>query len=200
MPTTPSVEEDLNGLERDIRAYKIEFEQYFGGGKKRPPNEIEWRIELVTKRYSERGLNMNSGQRFRFSTMMQAYVKYRDMFKKRMKKKEEGVVEHHFGAAAKTIEAERERRARSHSGRKVAFAITCSDPDQETSKVENLFAAFSQAQDEAGENTKSMSLEQFRQFIRKKTQQLKESKHCSEVEYRVEVEDGEVKLKAAVPS
>jgi len=200
MPTTPSVEEDLNGLERDIRAYKIEYEQYFGGGKKRPPNEVEWRIELVTKRYSERGQNMNSGQRFRYSTLVQAYIKYRDMFRKRMKKKEEGIVEHHYGAAAKTIEAERERKARSHPGRKVAFAITCADPDHDTAKVENLFVALSRAQDEAGGNAKPMSLDQFRQFIRKKTQQLKDSTHCREVEYRVEVEDGEVKLKAAVPS
>src|SRR5271169_5685814 len=102
-----TVEEDMNALEKDIRAYKIEFEQYFGGGKKRPPNEIEWRIETVTKRYSERGQNMNSGQRFRFSTLVQAYVKYREMFRKRVKKQEEGVVDRHFGAAAKAIQAQR---------------------------------------------------------------------------------------------
>jgi hypothetical protein len=195
-----TVEEDMNALEKDIRAYKIEFEQYFGGGKKRPPNEIEWRIDTITKRYSERGQNMNSGQRFRFSTLMQAYVKYREMFKKRVKKKEEGVVERHFGAAAKAIEVERAHARKHAPDRKVAFAITCSDPEQETAKVENLFVAFSRAQQEAGEKAKPLSLEQFRQFIRKKTQQLKDAQHCSEVEYRIEIEDGEVRLKAAVPS
>jgi hypothetical protein len=193
-----SIEEVIEAFERDIRAYKIEFEQYFGGGKKRPPDDIEWRIELAMKRYGERNLDMNSGQRFRFGTLVQAYVKYREMFKKRVKKKEEGVVERHFGAAAKAIEAER-ARARGHD-RNVTFAITCSDPEKETAKVENLFVALSQAQQEAGGKSKPMSLAQFRQFIRKKTQQLKNDKHCSEVEYRVEVEDGQVRLKAAVPS
>jgi hypothetical protein len=195
-----TVEEDMNALEKDIRAYKIEFEQYFGGGKKRPPNEIEWRIDTITKRYSERGQNMNSGQRFRFSTLVQAYVKYREMFKKRVKKQEEGVVDHHFGAAAKAIQAQRAHTRKHEAGRKVAFAITCSDPDQEASKVENLFVAFTQAQRDAGEKHKPLSLEQFREFIRKKTQQLKDAQHCREVEYRIEIEDGEVRLKAAVPS
>ena len=42
---TNQTDEDLSRLERDIRQLKIEYEQYFGGGKKRPPADIEWRIE-----------------------------------------------------------------------------------------------------------------------------------------------------------
>jgi len=200
LPTMATIDEDLDALAKDVRAYKIEFEQYFGGGKKRPPNETEWRIDQTMKRYSERGPNMNSGQRFRYSTLIQAYVKYREMFKKRMQKKEEGTVERHYGAAAKAIEADRARaRGRGHE-RKVSFAITCSDPEHETAKIENLFEALLQAQREFGEEAKPLSLEQFQQFIRKKTKQLKEDKHCNEVEYRVEVEGNEVRLKATVPT
>ncbi len=54
-----SVDEDLGQLERDIRQLKIEYEQYFGGGKARPPSDIEWRIETLLKRYSDRGAEMN---------------------------------------------------------------------------------------------------------------------------------------------
>ena len=32
------IEDDLSRLEHDIRQMKIEYEQFFGGGKKRPPN------------------------------------------------------------------------------------------------------------------------------------------------------------------
>jgi len=32
-----TTEEDMNQLEKDIRQLKIEYEPYFGGGKKRPP-------------------------------------------------------------------------------------------------------------------------------------------------------------------
>jgi len=79
-----SVDEDLAQLERDIRQLKIEYEQYFGGGKARPPADVEWRIETCLKRYSDRGGQMYYGQRFRYGNLSQLYSKFRDMFRKRM--------------------------------------------------------------------------------------------------------------------
>ena len=32
-----TIDEDLGQIERDIRTLKIEYEQYFGGGRPRPP-------------------------------------------------------------------------------------------------------------------------------------------------------------------
>ena len=49
-----TIDEELGQLERDIRQLKIEYEMYFGGGRKRPPTEIEWRVELMVKRYATR--------------------------------------------------------------------------------------------------------------------------------------------------
>ena len=214
-----TTEEDLNQLERDIRTFKIEFEQYFGGGKKRPPADTEWRIDLLMKRYSERGQNMNSGQRFRYATLAMTYSKYRQMFHKRVKQKEEGAAEHHFGHAAKALEAERARsvtretprqpaqrdqekeQRREKEEREIApFAATVTDPDTETAVVRGLFDAFSRAQQESGEAAGRLTLEQFRQFIRQKTEQLQRQKSCREVEYRIEVKAGKASLKARVRS
>ena len=105
----PTIDEELAQMERDIRQLKIEYDMFFGGGRKRPPTEIEWRIELIVKRYGERGGDMKFGQRFRFTNLTQTYAKYKDVFRKRMAKHEEGKIERHFGAAAKAIEAERAR-------------------------------------------------------------------------------------------
>src|SRR5664279_4530485 len=104
-----TIDEELAGLERDIRQLKIEYDMYFGGGRKRPPTEIEWRIDQVVRRYSERGGDLKYGQRFRFTNLSQTYAKYKDMFRKRTAQREEGKVQRHFGAAAKAIEAERAR-------------------------------------------------------------------------------------------
>ena len=57
----PTIDEELSGMERDIRQLKIEYDQFFGGGRKRPPTEIEWRIEQVIKRHGERYLLVNNG-------------------------------------------------------------------------------------------------------------------------------------------
>src|SRR5262249_35070303 len=175
-----TIDEELGQLERDIRQLKIEYDQYFGGGRKRPPTEIEWRIELIIKRYGERSGELKFGQRFRYNNLTQTYAKYKDIFRKRTQQKEEGRSQRHFGAAAKAIEAE---RAKSHahettsSGASVAahgatnvppvtpapiaaaagstngFRMVCSEPDRETDKVDQLYQAFVQAKNRAGEET-----------------------------------------------
>ena len=200
-----TIDEDLSALERDIRQLKIEYDMYFGGGRKRPPSEIEWRIELVVKRYGERGGDMKFGQRFRFSNLAQTYAKYKDVFRKRLAQREEGKVQRHFGAAAKAIEAERARAqaaadaAASAEAAKV-FRVVCTAPEKEADKVEQLYEAFVRAKKEAGEEMHKMTRAGFNEFVRKKTQDLQKQKNCHEVEYVVETVDGQVKLKALVKS
>jgi hypothetical protein len=200
-----TIDEDLSQLERDIRQLKIEYDMYFGGGRKRPPTEIEWRIELVVKRYGERGGDMKFGQRFRFSNLSQTYAKYKDVFRKRLAQREEGKVQRHFGAAAKAIEAERKKAQAATDAAAAAeaakvFRVVCTAPEKETDKVEQLYEAFVRAKKEAGEEMHKMTRAGFNEFVRKKTKDLQTQKNCREVEYVVETVDGQVKLKALVKS
>jgi hypothetical protein len=216
-----TIDEDLVQLERDIRQLKIEYDQYFGGGRKRPPTEIEWRIELVVKRYGERGGELKFAQRFRFNNLTQTYAKYKDIFRKKVQLKEEGRSQRHYGAAAKAIEAE---RAKAHPqapapvarpaavieapvvARPVvaaeipAFRVTCADPENESENVERLYHAFVQAKARTGEEIHKLSAAGFKEFVRKKTKDLQEKQNCRNVEYVVEVVAGQVKLKALVKS
>jgi hypothetical protein len=215
-----TIEEDLAQLERDIRQLKIEYDQFFGGGRKRPPNEIEWRIELLVKRYGERGGEMKSAQRFKFNSLTQGYAKYRDMFRKRTKQKEEGSVARHYGAAARAIEAQRALEqplthppaspapasapslaaAPAGAAESSAFRMTCSKPEAEADKVAQLYNALMNAKERAGESTGKLSRASFDEFVRKKTADLQKQKNCRDVEYIVETVDGQVKLKALVKS
>jgi hypothetical protein len=198
-----TIDEDLSQIEKDIRQLKIEYDQYFGGGRKRPPTEIEWRIDLLVKRYNERGGELKSAQRFRFNNLTQTYAKYKDIFRKKTKQKEEGTIQRHFGAAAKEIEA---NRAKEHAKEKAAvatgdgkaFRMTCSQPESEPEKVEKLYQAFLQAKQLAGEQTGKLSRSSFNQFVLKKTKELQKQKNCKDVEYVVETVEGQVKLKALV--
>jgi len=223
------IDEDLGQLERDIRALKIEYEQYFGGGRSRPPNDTIWRIEQLIKRYSERGADMSYGQRFRYNNLAQTFAKYQDIFRKRMKAKEEGTVQRHYGAAARAIEEERMRAAppppppppsqapaaapvaaaaasprpprRSASelvGEPGGYVVACSDPDREREKVQDLYTVLLEAKKSAGEKTDALTLENFTSFVRQKTAQLKQQAKCDAVEYAVQIENGQIKLKARV--
>jgi hypothetical protein len=202
-----TIDEELAQLERDIRQLKVEYDMFFGGGRKRPPTEIEWRIELIVKRYAERGGELKFGQRFRFTNLTQTYAKYKDVFRKRMAQREEGKIQRHFGAAAKAIEAERAKAqpqtteaAAAPSNDPKPFRVVCSEPEKEAEKVDQLFAAFLQAKQQAGEETSKVTKAGFKEFVRKKTKDLREKKNCHDVEYIVEVVDGQVKLKALVKS
>ena len=200
-----TIDEEMSQLEKDIRQLKIEYDQFFGGGRKRPPTEIEWRIELIIKRYGERGGEMKFGQRFRYSNLTQTYAKYKDIFRKKLQQKEEGKVQRHFGAAAKAIEAERARAAAAAqpvtpeavAPLPTSFRMVCSEPESETEKVDQLYQAFQQAMQQTGASIKQ-SRENFAEFVSKKTKELQNQKNCREVEYVVEVVNGEVKLKALV--
>jgi hypothetical protein len=202
-----TIDEDLGQIERDIRQLKIEYDQYFGGGRKRPPSEIEWRIDQMMKRYAERGGELKFAQRFRFNNLSQTYAKYKDIFRKKMQQKEEGKVQRHFGAAAKAIEAERAHKKEAEAStagatpaEATAFRITCSEPERETEKVDLLYQAFLEAKQKAGEQTGKLTQSGFNEFVRKKTKDLRKQKNCREVEYVVEVVEGQVKLKALVKS
>jgi hypothetical protein len=216
-----TIDEELAQIERDIRQLKIEYDMYFGGGRKRPPTEIEWRIDLLIKRYFERGGELKFAQRFRFNNLAQTYAKYKDVFRKRLAQREEGKVQRHFGAAAKAIEAERARTqpepplkeaaataaagatpaaVSPSSGEFSGFRMVCSEPEKEPQKVDQLYEAFLRAKQEAGEETSKLSRDGFNEFVRKKTKDLQAKKNCRDVEYVVETVDGQVKLKALVKS
>jgi hypothetical protein len=209
-----NIDDELGQIERDIRTLKIEYEQYFGGGRPRPPNDTQWRCENLIKRYAERGADMNYAQRFRYNNLTQTYAKYQDMWRKKLAQKETGVKQHHFGAAAKAIEEERARRtaasqvasaarateeAKSEPKRAAAaaFAMTFSDPAREQKKIEELYRKLIEARTESGEKAGAPTLTDFERFVRQKTKDLQD-KGGNAVEYSVSVEGGRVKLKARV--
>ncbi|HEY5070092.1 MAG TPA: MXAN_5187 C-terminal domain-containing protein [Candidatus Acidoferrum sp.] len=209
--TINAIDEELNQFEKDIRQLKIEYEQYFGGGRKRPPTEIEWRLELMAKRYAERSGELKYGQRFRYNNLTQTYSKYKDIFRKRLQQKEEGKVSRHFGSAAKKIEAERAQKhaetvlkadaaesKKSDDKALATFRVVCSKPEQEAEKISKLYEAFLEAKQKAGEDTIKFTRSNFHEFVMKKTKDLQKTKNCKDVEYVVEVTEGHVKLKALV--
>jgi hypothetical protein len=224
----PTVDEDLSQIERDIRTLKIEYEQFFGGGRSRPPTDTQWRVDTLVRRYNECTAELSFGQRFRFNNLSQTYAKYVEMWRKKTMQKEAGVQQHHFGAAAKAVEAERLRKAAlqqqaAEAAKPVvqtpidvraaeaaahadavhetaaAFAMSFSNPEHEREKVYTLYEKLIEARSETGERSSAPSLQDFERFVQQKTKDLKD-KGGREIEYTVSVEGGRVKLKARVSS
>ena len=177
-----TIDEELNRLEDGIRRLKIEYDIYFNGGSPRPPTDSQWRVETLMKKLGD-GLHMNFGQRFRYNSLAQRYALFSELWRQRVKTREEGP-----RRTAAEIRAEQKKAP--------SFRVDWRDPAAEPDKVEQLLAAFVEAKRKCGESTDNVPSEAFKRFVQQKTEQLKRDFRCEQVEYVVEVEEGQVKLKA----
>lgn len=192
-----TVDEELDQLDSNLRRLKIEYEVYFNGGSKRPPSDTEWRVLSLLRKFSD-GSKMNFSQRFRYNSMAQRYAIFSDLWRQKLKIKEEGY--RRPQDALLSIQGLRPVEGETKGGSKreeKAFTIQCSDVEQEPEKVKTLFQAFVAAKKNAGEKVADTAgLDSFRSFVQKKTQQIRQQYGCQSVEYTVEVQDGQVRLKA----
>ena len=187
-----AVDEELDKLEDNIRRLKIEYEAYFNGGQPRPPNDTQWRVDNMMKRLGDGVSRLTYAQRFRYTTMQQRYGMYSELWRRRLKDREEGP-----RRTSAELRAEREReQERNRQKAPRAFRVDWRDPAAEPQKVDQLFAAFIEAKKKCGESADNLAADAFRKFVQQKTEQLKKDLRCEQVEYSVEVENGQVRLKA----
>lgn len=196
----PTIDEDLTQLDDYMRRLKVEYDVYFGGGSKKPPAEMEWRVRNLLKKYSD-GSNMSFGQRFRYTTIQQRYALFSGLWMQKLKIKEEGYRRPQDAVLGiqglRTDEQHAAEEALKHHDLPAdgSFNIDCGDADSEPEKVQALFQALASARKQTGDNTAG-NLASFQKFVRQKTAQIRKDYNCSQVEYSVEMKDGQVKLKA----
>jgi len=197
-----TIDEELGLLESHLRRLKIEYEVYFSNPQKKPPSDLEWKVLAFLRKFSDGG-RMSFSQRFRYNEMAQRYAIYSDLWRKKSRIREEGYRRPQDALLAvqgvRIEEHEPEHKVYGVNRNKDAgdqpFAVQCSDPGAEADKVEKLYVALTSAKKKNGENV-SGTLDSFRTFVEKKTQEIRKQHKCEKVEYVVEVQDGKVKLRA----
>lgn len=180
-----TTEEELNRLEDNIRKLKIEYEAYFSGGQPRPPHDTMFRVETIIKKFNDTSGRMSFGNRFRFNQLVQKYAIYNDLWRRKLRDKEEG--RGAFGA---------QRRVAEEKLADGSTRIVCTDPDKEKEKVDQLLKAMIEAKRQVGDHAENIDPYQFSKFVSEKTRQVKESLGCEKVQFSVSVEEGRVKFKA----
>lgn len=200
-----TVDEEISLLEETVRRLKIEYDVYFGGGSKKPPADTEWRVQNIIKKYSD-AHKMNFAQRFKYNSIVQRYALFNDLWRQKMKIKEEGYRRPQDAvlgiqglridqeqAAAEALE---QGSTRPEAGEK-PFTTHCSDAEADHEKVQQLFNAMTEARKKAGDAAAgSANFDSFKAFVKKKTEQIRKDYGCHAVEYSVEMEGGQVRLKA----
>ena len=197
-----TADEELSLLEDNIRKLKVEYDVYFAGGVKRPPDDVEWRIRNALKKYSDaRSLTMQ--QQFRYNTLAQKYAVFSDLWRRKLKIKEEGYRRPQDALLAiQGLRPDEEHAAAEALGLVEKGGAHCwkthfefANPSAELDKAQVLYQAVVEARRRIGVPP-GPDFDSFREFLSKKTTEIRAQFGCASVEYSIELEDGQVRLKA----
>lgn len=194
-----TVDEELELLDSSLRRLKIEYDIYFGGGSKKPPNDTLWRVTSLIKKYGD-SQKLTFPQRYRFNSLTQRYAIFSDLWRQKLKIKEEGYRRPQDAVLGITgLRTDEERAAGAALGAAAAEAdpskMACSDVDRQMETVRAFYDRMMSEKLKVGEAA-GAPFESFASFLKKKTEQIRRDFKCEAVEYSLEVQGSQVKLKA----
>ena len=201
-----TTDEELGILETQLRRLKIEYEVYFSNPTKRPPTDIEWKVLSLLRKFSDGG-RMSFSQRFRYNEMAQRYAIYSDLWRKKSRIREEGYRRPQDALlSVQGVRTEVDSKPQHHPVYGLSKAAAASAPatsqpftmhenEAGREQLERLYNTLVAAKRKAGENV-SGNLDSFSTFVQKKTAEIRKQYGCHDVEFSVELAEGQVKLKA----
>ncbi len=178
-------EEDLRILEARVQTLKLEYDQYFLGTRPREPKIIRQEVQKQVHVFSNTPIQ-NTAQRFKFSSINSRFQAFKRQWDQTLREIEAGTYTRHV---FKANLHERERRIEPKAApRSVAPAAA---------KGDELFEAYRDAALACGQSVSGLTPEKLEAVVSKQTAQLREKLGCKDVQFRVAVEAGKVKLKAS---
>jgi len=195
-----ALEDDLDLIERSLRQLQIEWDKFFGGVEKKPPNELRARLDQLVKKYAYTEIR-NNAERFRYQTLSARYATFNELWNKRLRAIEEGrpmglhgIHERHAPPPPPppppVPPAAAARAAASGSGE-----VRVKDPAGDAAAMKSLFDRFVAARKAAGE-AGPVKFESFQKVISQQAARILTEKGAQAVDFRLETKDGKVSLKA----
>ena len=179
-------ERELTILEGELKRLEAEYNMFFAGRLPRPPWETRGRVEAMVKRIDRAHL-INTGERFRFTTLQTRFQTFADLWERGLRAREEGRPGP-FAQASRT-EAAKPKKPED----RILHVTTFSDPMKEMDKLHDLYDSLAEARRDAGEEP--VPFHKFADLIKTQVSGLKE-KGSPEVAFRVAVKDGKVNFTA----
>ncbi len=181
-------DEDLSNLDNWLRQLKIEYHVFFSGNRKKPPDDLKFRVEKLVKKLSESS-DLTFSERFRFNTLITRYYVYRDLWRRTQQAKEMGAEPKQESKAATQSDA------KARTAPVEAVRISISDPKSEEEKVKLLYAALLRIKrSESGETP--ISYAQFAKYISTQARGIQEKYGCATVAFTIAVDEDAIRFTA----
>jgi len=179
-----ALDTELDLLEASIRQLQVEWERFFGGGEKKPPNELKGRVEALVRKHAHSEIRNNS-ERFRYQMLVARYNTFAELWAKRLRAREEG---HLPGGRQAPVQPPLTRPSPKE-------AVRVQDPVADQEAVKELFDRLVEARRKAGD-TAALKFENFRDIIEQQAKRLLNDRKVMAVDFRLEEKEGKVSLKA----
>lgn len=193
-----AIGEDIEAIEKSIRQLQIEWDKFFGGLEKKPPNELKTRVEALLRRHANAEIR-SSTDRFRYQSLTAKYNTLNELWSKRLRAKEEGRPMGVHGLKADVLPppAPHPPAARPGAGAAEREEVRVQSLERDARAVRSLYERFLAAREAAGERA-PVKYESFQKLIGQQTSRLISEKGGQAVDFRLETRDGRVSLKAKV--
>ena len=165
---------DIDRLAASIQKFRIDGQRFFAGDLKFPPEDLRDKITVELRRL--RGSNLKgAAASFRLGTLEAQFQSYVDLFGRRLRKHEQGEA-HPAASVSRTAPADPEK------------GIVIGERESPAA-VEALYRTVRR-------HNPGMDLERFRSYIHRQAEVIRTKTGCSEIQFRIAVQDGKMKLKA----
>jgi hypothetical protein len=171
--------EDIELFERSLKELIIKYEQYFLGLEKREPLKLLEEVERLSRRYTAAAVS-NTMLLFRYNSLKSRLVSYRQYWNRTNRLIEEG-----------KYSRDRFKMQRSQSSGPQSVPTASSE-----SQVDQLYQEFTEACRLCNITTSNITKEAISATLEKHRAAIREKYQCSDLEFRVMVEDGKPKIKA----
>lgn len=197
-----SQDEELKLLELKLNQLKLDYEKYFLGTRPTEPAQLRSEVQKTVIRMSNARIT-NSAIRFKFNSLNGRYQAFKRQWDSVLRQIEAGTYKRHV------FKANLHDRERGHGpeasekgalgGAPMPKAVDAQTADRAGSRGEasDLFETYRSAMQAAGQDTSSLSRAKLESVLAKQEAALRKQLGCAKVSFKVVVQDGKVKLKAA---
>jgi hypothetical protein len=183
-------DEDLSDLDEWIRRLKVEYDIFFNGNRKKPPDDLRARVEKTVKRLSE-ATDMSFSQRFRYTTLISRFHVYRDKWRRTQQDRESAEGASGVSPAPPSgLDLPKEKLPPE------GVRVSISNPEAEGEQVLRLYNELLRMRKEHAKDTPVISYQQFADYVASQTQGIKKRYQCASVVFRIALEGKAVKFTA----
>ena len=183
-----SVEEELQLLEHKLNALKLDYERYFLGTRPREPAMARAEVQKIILVYSNQPIP-RTAERFKFNSINSRYQAYKRHWDNILRQMEAGTYKRDVFRADI-----RDKQRDASPPEQLAAARTGATSKDAGSQ---LFDSYMNAAQACGQKIGGLTPEKLQAVVDKQTKALRSKLGCKDVSFRVVVQDGKVKLKAA---